>query len=98
MITDPYLILGIADNADDAAVHAAYLAAIRAHPPDRDPEQFAAIRTAYEQLQDHKKRLAYDLFTYQAPTADDILNRLAPVDADKRPDQALFAALLRGDD
>ena len=41
--------LGIAPTSDEAAIKKAYAARIREHRPDRDPEGFRAVRTAYEE-------------------------------------------------
>jgi curved DNA-binding protein CbpA len=62
MITDPFAILGLEETADDDAVRAAYLVALRKSPPDRDPEGFRRIRDAYEVLRDKERRLALRLF------------------------------------
>jgi len=59
---DPFAILGLEETADDEAVRAAYLRAVRASPPDRDPEGFRRIRAAYEALRDTESRLALRLF------------------------------------
>ncbi len=59
---NPFTILNIEDNADDEAVRAAYVRAIRQSPPDRDPEGFRRIREAYEAIRDTEKRLAFRLF------------------------------------
>ena len=59
---NPFTVLGLEETADDEAVRAAYLAAVRKSPPDRDPEGFRRIREAYEALQDHERRLALRLF------------------------------------
>jgi len=61
-MNDPYLILGVPDNADDQAIEAAYLAGIRACPPDRDPVRFEALRGAYEKIHSRRHRLAHALF------------------------------------
>ena len=55
----PFAILDIEQDADDAAVRAAYVRALRRCPPDRDPEGFGRIRDAYEAIRDAEKRLAY---------------------------------------
>ena len=55
---NPFTVLGLEETADDEAVRAAYLAAVRRSPPDRDPEGFRHIREAYEALQDYERRLA----------------------------------------
>jgi curved DNA-binding protein CbpA len=59
---DPFAVLGIEETADDEAVRAAYLRALRASPPDHDPEGFRRIRAAYEALRDTESRLALRLF------------------------------------
>ena len=59
---DPFAILGVEETADDEAVRAAYLRALRTSPPDRDPEGFRRIRAAYEALRDTESRLAFRLF------------------------------------
>jgi curved DNA-binding protein CbpA len=96
-MTDPYLTLGIPEGADDAAVHAAYLEGIKRFPPERDPQRFEALRTAYEALRTRRDRLAHALFDTSAPTPQEILDKAAPVGPPGRPDAALFAALLRGE-
>jgi curved DNA-binding protein CbpA len=95
-MSDPYLILGVPMGADDAAVHAAYLAGLKRWPPDRDPQRFAALRTAYEALRTRRDRLAHGLFDADPPTLYEVLDKLAPVGEPRRPDAALFATLLKG--
>jgi curved DNA-binding protein CbpA len=94
---DPYLILGLKPDADDAAVERAYLEAIKRCPPERDAARFSAIRTAYEQLRTVRDRVAYGLFDATPPAPADILDRAAPVGAPARPERALIEALLRGE-
>lgn len=59
---NPFTILDIEEHADDEAVRAAYVRAIRQSPPDRDPDGFRRIREAYEAIRDTEKRLAFRLF------------------------------------
>ena len=59
---NPFTTLNIEENADDEAVRAAYVRAIRQSPPDRDPDGFCRIRDAYEAIRDTEKRLAFRLF------------------------------------
>ena len=94
-MTDPYLILGVTPDSDDASIQAAYLAAIKRCPPERDAERFAEVRVAYEAIRTHKDRLAFELFDVSPPTMRDLLDRAAPVDQPGRPGEALFKALLR---
>lgn len=59
---DPFTVLGISPLASDDEVRAAWLEAARAHPPDRDPDQFQRVREAYELLRSAENRLKYRLF------------------------------------
>jgi len=95
---DPYLILGVSRDADDAAIHRAYHEGIKRSPPERDRERFEALREAYEALRTRRDRLAYALFDTTPPTPGEILDKAAPVRAPVRPDVALLRGLLRGED
>lgn len=59
---DPYATLGLPADADDDAIRRRYLELVRQHPPERQPEKFAAIRKAYDRLRDLDTRLRYRLF------------------------------------
>jgi curved DNA-binding protein CbpA len=59
---NPFAVLGLDEDASDAAVRAAYLGAVRAHPPDRDPAGFQRIREAYDAIRDEDRRLDLRLF------------------------------------
>jgi curved DNA-binding protein CbpA len=96
-MSDPYLTLGVGEDADDADIETAYLEGIKRCPPERDAQRFEALRRAYETLRTRRNRLAYELFDSSPPEPADILDRAAPVGEPGRPDLALFAALLRGD-
>jgi curved DNA-binding protein CbpA len=54
---DPFTVLGVADDADDAEIRQHYLALVRKFPPDRAPERFQELRAAYDALSDERKRL-----------------------------------------
>lgn len=97
-MSDPYLTLGVPPDADDAAVHAAYLAAVKACPPERDPRRFEALRAAYEALRTHRDRLGQALFDQSPPTLTDILDRAEPIGEPRRPGRDAVNALLRGGD
>lgn len=92
---DPYLILGVSENATDETIHQAYLQGIRRRPADRDPEGFQSVRSAYELIRTRKARLEYALFTIETPSAADLLERLSPTRASKRPGIELFRDVLR---
>ena len=59
---NPFAVLGLDEDATDAAVRAAYLVAVRAHPPDRDPAGFQRIREAYDAIRDEDRRVELRLF------------------------------------
>jgi curved DNA-binding protein CbpA len=61
-MSDPYDVLGLPSDADEAEVRRRYLELVRENPPDRAPERFAAIRSAYDEVRDPKRRLALRLF------------------------------------
>lgn len=50
-------VLGVAPDAGDREIRAAYLAKVRAYPPDAAPEEFERIRDAYKALSDPRLRL-----------------------------------------
>lgn len=67
-IPDPYQVLGIEPGASPEEVRQAYFQKVRAHPPERDPEMFKAIRVAYEQLS-HPMEMLDPLFQLREPAA-----------------------------
>jgi molecular chaperone DnaJ len=72
METDFYEALGVARNADGAAIKAAYRKLAMQYHPDRNggckdnEAKFKAISQAYECLKDPQKRAAYDRFGHAA--------------------------------
>ena len=54
---NPYKALGIPNTATDQAIRQAYLAAIKACPPEYDATQFRKLTTAYESIKDIDSRL-----------------------------------------
>jgi len=76
-MTDPYRELGVPETADDDTIRAAYLAAIRACPPERDRQRFEQVRAAFEAIASEPKRLAHALFDTRAPTVNDVLALLS---------------------
>ena len=64
-MNDPYQVLDLAPGASDSEVRQRYLELVRAFPPDRAPERFAAIHAAYAALRDPANRLKEQLFMMQ---------------------------------
>ncbi|MFO0843521.1 MAG: J domain-containing protein [Gemmataceae bacterium] len=68
---DPYQVLGLPGDADDETIRRRYLELVKRHPPGQDPERFAEVRRAYEQLRDLATRVRHRLFEI-APENDSI--------------------------
>ncbi len=66
-VRDPYSVLGLDRQASEAEIKRAYFHLVRQFPPEREPEKFRAIRTAYEQLRDAESRAQIALFLLQPP-------------------------------
>jgi curved DNA-binding protein CbpA len=60
---DPRIVLGVADNATDEQIRAAYLAKLKQFPPDRSPVEFEQVRDAYQLLRDRRQRFRHFLFS-----------------------------------
>ena len=55
-MTNPREVLGIPLNAGAEEIRAAYLSKVKEFPPERFPDEFEAIRDAFESLSDPRKR------------------------------------------
>jgi curved DNA-binding protein CbpA len=64
---NPYLVLGVPLDADDARIRRAYLDAVKACPPETHPEQFKEVAAAYEKIEDELARHRYELFDKESP-------------------------------
>lgn len=61
-MADPYEVLGLPPDADDETIRRRYLELVRQFTPEHQPEKFAAIRAAYDNLKDLTLRLRHQLF------------------------------------
>ncbi len=95
-MSDPYQLLGIGRDADDSTVRAAYLAAVRLCPPDRDAERFAALRRAFDAVTTHRLRIAHDLFDKNPPTPEGVLHLLETEFSPRRPAAETLLRVLKG--
>jgi curved DNA-binding protein CbpA len=59
-MTNLYELLGVEKTADGTQIKRGYFNQVRKYPPERFPEEFKALRAAYETLSDKKKRAEYD--------------------------------------
>src|SRR6266700_3068786 len=66
-VRDPYGVLGLDRHASEAEIKRAYFQLVRHFPPEREPEKFRDIRTAYEQLRDAESRARIALFLVHPP-------------------------------
>ena len=95
-IPDPFAVLDVAEDADDETIRRRYLALVRLHPPERDPERFGGIRTAFEAIRSRRDRMRIRLLTDH----DAALQRLKRACLETagepgRPGRATVQALLR---
>ena len=61
-MSDPYAVLGVPADSDDAAIRRRYLELVKQFSPEHHPQKFAAVRQAYELLRDLDTRLKHQLF------------------------------------
>jgi len=92
----PYTVLGIGDDADDAVVREAYLALVRANPPESRPQRFQEVRVAFETLQTEKKRIQHRLFHFpeEPPKFEEFAAAVTQNCQPDRPERHHFQALL----
>lgn len=73
-MADAYEVLGLLPGSTDDEIRRRYLDLVRRYRPDQQPQRFAAVREAYEQLRDPLVRLEACLFPTQTnDTIDAIL-------------------------
>ncbi len=61
-MANPYRVLGVSAEASDQEIRSAYLLLVRKHPPERFPEVFERIHSAYTEIKDADCRLRFRLF------------------------------------
>lgn len=92
MIDDPWETLGVAQNASEEEIRAAYLRLVKEYPPERAPERFAQIRDAYAALKSPEELLRRQLF--QLETHDSLAQLQADVRAELRRRRLSVDALI----
>ena len=90
----PYEILNIPPGSGDEVIKKGYLAMVRQFPPERFPDEFQRICSAYESIKTEKDRLKFALFDATLPEADELIRDIMD-DADSgRPDIQTLQKLL----
>jgi curved DNA-binding protein CbpA len=59
---NPFRVLSLPETATDEAVRSSYVALLKKHPPEREPERFREIQAAYETIRDELSRRRFLLF------------------------------------
>ena len=91
---DPYAILGLGQDADEAAIRRRYLELVRQFQPEREPQRAAEIRAAYDLLRDPIARLENQLFSIRlTQTFDRLLAEYKPDIRDRRLSTELLLSL-----
>jgi DnaJ-class molecular chaperone len=72
-VTDLYDVLGLEADAGEDEIRQRYLTLVREFPPERNPDRFAVIRHAYDQLRDPVASLERRLFNTTATETFDTL-------------------------
>jgi curved DNA-binding protein CbpA len=87
---DPFQVLGLPRDAGEAEVRARYLELVKQFPPDREPERFRQIRTAFEACKD-PLAIANRLIE---PPGDEVPDWIAAIEAQKRNPPRMSPAFL----
>jgi curved DNA-binding protein CbpA len=90
----PFNIIGVSEDATDETIKKAYLQKVRQYPPEREPEQFQIIRTAFEAIKTQEQRLKYLLFHHEPPSIAALLEHALQSGKPQRPTATLFTKTL----
>ena len=91
---NPFDVLGVPETADDEAIKKAYLQKVREYPPEREPERFQVIRTAFETIKTRRDRLSYRLFHQDMPDVEGLVVNALRTGTGKRPTERQLLQLL----
>jgi len=91
---NPFIVLGVPDTADDETIKKAYLQQVRKHPPEREPQQFQAIRSAFESIKTQRDRLRYQLFNPGTADVESLLTSALRPGQHSRPAESLLIRAL----
>src|SRR6266851_2819929 len=77
MSDDPYVVLGVDRRATAEDVRQAYFRLVRRYTPEAHPEEFKAVRTAYEALRSPLRRAELSLLAFDESVVDVDLDLVA---------------------
>ena len=86
-MTDPFVLLGVPEDADDGTVKKCYLKKVRAYPPEQHPKKFQEIRAAFEAIRGERERVAYHLFHLPQPDLERRLSATLTTGPSQRPSE-----------
>lgn len=89
-MTNPFQVLEVPETADDAEIKKAYLRKVREFPPEREPQRFQAVRSAFEAIQTRRDRLRYQLFHAELPELTELLDTRPQAGTPRRPSLKLL--------
>lgn len=72
---NPYVVLGVSQNATDDEIRQAYLKEIRKSPPEHNPDRFKMLTWAYGMIKDKASRSQFYLFD-DDPGGDSLVEAL----------------------
>ncbi len=77
MSDDPYVVLGVDRQAMAEEVRQAYFRLVRRYTPEAHPEEFKAVRAAYEALRSPLRRAEVSLLAFDESVVDIDLDLVA---------------------
>jgi len=78
---DPYLVLGVDRRATAEDVRQAYFRLVRRYAPEAHPEEFKAVRAAYEALRSPLRRAELSLLVFDDSVAEIDLDLVASAES-----------------
>lgn len=91
---DPYVLLDVAESADDQAIARAYLTKVKQYSPEKSPEMFQQVRTAYESIKLPRDRIKQRVFATEGLDASVLIQALLKPGALQRPSRETLQAAL----
>lgn len=87
---NPFHVLDLPDDTSDEAVKKAYLRLVRQYPPERDPDRFQEIRSAFETIASQRDRLRFQLFQVSQPDIPRLFREMFATVTPQRPSERQF--------